>query len=161
MLVRLLSFFLAFSSLSFINFPAFGGSPGCLVPPQMFLNQKLAFWQQRLDLSDWQISILLSHSRDLKPGTLGNVHWDSEKKTAVIRVLSPNEYHASCHSALDDMEVTLVHELVHLELSSLPRPQASRGEEERAVNRITDALLKMETAESGAPDVASAVQGTR
>ncbi len=34
-----------------------------------------------------------------------------------------------------------VHELVHLELASLPRSEASRSSEERAVNQITGALL--------------------
>ena len=41
------------------------------------------------------------------------------------------------------MEITVVHELVHLELSSLPRPPSSRHEE-LAVNRIADALLKLD-----------------
>lgn len=37
---------------------------------------------------------------------------------------------------LNDMEFTLVHELVHLELASLPRSEASRRSEEHAVNHI-------------------------
>jgi hypothetical protein len=45
---------------------------------------------------------------------------------------------------LQDMEFTVVHELIHLELSSLPRSDASRREEEYAVNRITEALLKLD-----------------
>jgi hypothetical protein len=45
---------------------------------------------------------------------------------------------------LDDMELTIVHELVHLELASLPRSQASRDSEEHAVNGIADALLTLD-----------------
>ena len=41
------------------------------------------------------------------------------------------------------MEFTVVHELVHLQLSSLPRSDASRGAEERAVNQITEAFLEL------------------
>jgi len=37
---------------------------------------------------------------------------------------------------LQDMELTIVHELVHLELAALPRSQASRSTEEHAVNGI-------------------------
>jgi hypothetical protein len=44
---------------------------------------------------------------------------------------------------LDDMEFTVVHELVHLQLSSLPRSEASRSAEEHAVNEIAGALLKL------------------
>ena len=42
------------------------------------------------------------------------------------------------------MEFTLVHELIHLELSSLPRSEASRRVEEHAVNNLTDALLRLD-----------------
>ena len=48
---------------------------------------------------------------------------------------------------LEDMEFTVVHELIHLQLSSLPRSEASRSDEEHAVNRITDALLKLDRGE--------------
>jgi hypothetical protein len=46
--------------------------------------------------------------------------------------------------ALKDMEFTIVHELVHLQLSSLPRNDASRSAEEKAVNTLTDALLNLD-----------------
>jgi hypothetical protein len=42
------------------------------------------------------------------------------------------------------MELTIVHELVHLELASLPRSEASRSTEEHAVNGIADALLALD-----------------
>jgi hypothetical protein len=106
--------------------------------------QKLLFWQQLLGLENWNISILLSHRSDLKPSTLGNIHWDADKRSATIRVLDAEDYQMACPDALADMEFTIVHELVHLELSSLPRSEASRREEEFAVNQLTEALLKLE-----------------
>ena len=42
------------------------------------------------------------------------------------------------------MEFTVVHELIHLQLSSLPRSEASRSAEERAVNHITEALIQLD-----------------
>lgn len=111
---------------------------------ESFVNERLAVWQQRLNLRDWKISIIMSHPSDLKPKTLGNIHWDSDKKSAVIRVLDASDYKMSFRDMLDDMEFTVVHELIHLELSSLPRSEASRREEEHAVNQITDALLKLD-----------------
>ena len=109
-----------------------------------YVNERLVIWQQRLSLQDWKISILMSHQNELKPKTLGNIHWESDKKTAVIRVLDASDYKLPFREMLDDMEFTVVHELIHLELSSLPRSDASRREEEHSVNQITDALLKLD-----------------
>jgi hypothetical protein len=109
-----------------------------------YVNERLAVWQQRLNLQDWKISIVMTHQSELKPKTLGNIHWESDKKTAVIRVLDASDYKMPFREMLDDMEFTVVHELIHLELSSLPRSDASRREEEHAVNQITGALLKLD-----------------
>ena len=109
-----------------------------------YVNERLAIWQQRLNLQDWKISIVMAHQSELKPKTLGNIHWESDKRTAVIRVLDASDYKMPFREMLDDMEFTVVHELIHLELSSLPRSDASRREEEHAVNQITDALLKLD-----------------
>jgi hypothetical protein len=111
---------------------------------ETFVKKRLAVWQQRLNLADWKITILMSHPSDLKPRTLGNIHWDADKKSAVIRVLDASDYKMLYHDMLDDMEFTVVHELIHLELSSLPRSEASRRDEEHAVNQITEALLKLD-----------------
>ncbi len=111
-----------------------------------FLDGRLAVWQHRLHLQDWKISIIMSHPSELKPRTLGNIHWDSDKKAAVIRVLHPADYKMAYKPMLDDMEFTVVHELIHLELSSLPRSEASRSAEEYAVNQIAEALLKLDRA---------------
>jgi hypothetical protein len=109
-----------------------------------YVNERLAVWQTRLNLQDWRISVVMAHQYELKPKTLGNIHWESDKKTAVIRVLDASDYKMAFREMLDDMEFTVVHELIHLELSSLPRSDASRREEEHAVNQITDALLKLD-----------------
>src|SRR5579885_936898 len=116
----------------------------CAQMAQPYVVERLAVWQQRLKLEDWKISVIMSHPSDLKPKTLGNIHWDADKKSAVIRVLDASDYQMGCRDMLDDMEFTVVHELIHLELSSLPRSEASRRDEEYAVNQITDALLHLD-----------------
>jgi hypothetical protein len=49
---------------------------------------------------------------------------------------------------LDDMEFTIVHELIHLKiapvLSHFTRSDADRSEEEHPVNHMTDALLHLD-----------------
>lgn len=107
----------------------------------------------------------MSHPSELRRGTLGNVHWDAETKTAVIRVLDASDYGRPFRATLEDMEFTVVHELVHLELTSLTRNFKSRSEEsfsqeEQAVNRMSDALLQLDHADQSARlDAATGLPG--
>jgi hypothetical protein len=110
---------------------------------QKFVDQALQTWQQRLNLKDWTIQVELVHPSKLEPKTLGNVHWDTDTRHATIGVLSSYDYQLPYQEMLDDMEFTVVHELVHIELASLPRSDASRRIEEHAVNELASALLKL------------------
>jgi hypothetical protein len=113
-------------------------------PTTEYLNARLSFWQQRLNLHDWKLSVVSSHPSDLKPETLGNIHWDKDNRSAVIHVLAISDYKMACPAALEDMELTVVHELIHLTLSPLRNATTNRDDEEHAVNQIADALLKLE-----------------
>lgn len=110
---------------------------------QAFVNQKLVIWQDRLNLRDWKLKADLLRPKDLEPKTLGNIHWDTDTKQATIGVLSSYDYTLPWQEMLDDMEFTIVHEMVHLHLASLPRSDASRRIEEHAVNELARALLKL------------------
>lgn len=113
-----------------------------------YATERLAVWQKRLNLQDWEVSLVVSRAGELKPKTVGNIHWDREKKTAIIRVLDPADYKLPFAQMLQDIEFTVVHELIHLEMSpvltDLQRTDANRMEEEHAVNHMTDALLKLD-----------------
>ena len=109
-----------------------------------YVHEKLPVWQRRLKLEDWKITVLSVHPTGLREHTLGNIHWDAEKKTAVIRVLNASDYRMPYHATLNDLEFTIVHELIHLELVSLPRSEASRSDEEQAINHLADALLQFD-----------------
>ena len=134
--------------------PAWAGDPPDLASPQItqaqrveasrFVDEKLALWIGNLGLDEWQISALLTPRQELKKKTLGGIRWDKKKKTAVIHVMDPADYDMPYAEMLADLEFTIVHELVHLELSSLPRTASSRSHEERAVNRLAEALLKLD-----------------
>ncbi len=86
----------------------------------------------------------MSHPAALRQKTLGSIRWDATTKTAVIKVLDASDYHMPLRATLKDMEFTVVHELIHLELASLPRSEASRSEEEHVINDLADALLQMD-----------------
>jgi hypothetical protein len=110
---------------------------------EKFVAQKLQIWQDRLNLKDWDIKIQMVRTDQLEPKTLGNINWDSDVKAAKISVLSSYDYKLPYHEMLNDMEFTVVHELVHLHLASLPRSDASRRVEEKAVNELAAALLRL------------------
>jgi hypothetical protein len=110
---------------------------------QKFVVSALQLWQDRLNLNDWDIRIKLVRPSSLEPKTLGNIHWDTNTKLATIGVLSSYDYTLPTPEMLSDMEFTIVHELVHLQLASLPRSEASRRNEEHAVNELTRALLRL------------------
>jgi hypothetical protein len=111
---------------------------------QRFVDEKLAVWRQRLKLEDWRVSAVMTPRSDLAPKTLGGIRWDKTKRSAVIWVLDPADYRLPFHEMLDDMELTIVHELVHLELATAPRREASRSVEEHAVNGIAEAMLALD-----------------
>jgi hypothetical protein len=113
-----------------------------------FTNERLWVWQKKLGLQDWKITVVVARASDLKPKTLGNIHWELDKKTAVIHVLDPADYKLPFKDMLQDMEFTVVHELIHLDLApvlaDLQRNDANRREEEHAVNHMADALLTLD-----------------
>lgn len=111
---------------------------------EQHIRNRLALWQGRLKLADWRIALRMVPASTLREGTLGNIRWDSARKEATIRVLDASQYSGSYPATLRDMEFTVVHELLHLVLSSLPRSEASRTEEEHAVNSMTEALLELD-----------------
>jgi hypothetical protein len=115
---------------------------------QRFATDRLSYWQQKLNLQDWHIAVLLSPADQLRHDTVGNVHWDLDQKTATIRILDPADYHQPWQPMLLDMEFTIVHELIHLQLAPVlagfPRNDTSRRDEEFAVNHMTEALLAFE-----------------
>jgi hypothetical protein len=119
-----------------------------LLLAESFTREKLSVWQKRLNLQDWDVALEVVRSTELRPKTLGNIRWDAEKKTALIRVLDPADYRLPYPAMLDDMEFTVVHELIHLEMSTVlshfARSDADRSEEEHAVNHMAEALLRLD-----------------
>jgi hypothetical protein len=101
-------------------------------------------WQKRLRLEDWKIEVKIVRIWELEHGTLGHIDWSTPRKTAVIKVLSAADYELPADKIPADMELSIVHELVHLHLSALPLNKSSRTAEEQVVSMIADALVNLE-----------------
>ena len=94
-------------------------------------------WQKQLGLTDWKVTVTMVPAKALQPN-LGDINWDNDQLTAVIRVLRPEYYPHEGPWVLTDMEYTVLHELIHLELHGL---EGDPSTVERAVNGLGDALF--------------------
>ena len=114
-----------------------------------FVTDRLQVWQRRLGLEQWKFSVVFARPGELKPNTVGNIHWDAAERSAVIRILAASEYESDCRDTLKDIEFTVVHELLHLKVSVLPRCDAVRNDEESTVNDIAKTLLMLDRRPAG------------
>lgn len=93
-----------------------------------------AYWAERLRLNDWEITVQFaptetmdSHESD------GLAMWSAEHRTAVILLRRKQ----------DDLEQTIVHELLHVALQGhVPQTASDTYDvaEERSINAIADAM---------------------
>ncbi|MBX9601252.1 MAG: hypothetical protein K2X35_09615 [Bryobacteraceae bacterium] len=112
---------------------------------EAMLRERCRFWQALLRLQDWDVFVRLV---DELPGSaLGRCWWLDEKEIATIRILRPER----CDPARvpeQDVEVTLVHELLHLHFAAFTAenntPQATA--QEVAINRCAQALVGLDRA---------------
>lgn len=130
-----------------VSLGASGSTPDKTTTPaitQAQVDEWTKNWQKRLDLEEWKITTLIVRASDLKPDTLGNLKWNSANRTAVVKVLNPLDYELPASEIPTDIEFTILHELIHLQLSVLPHDSSSKMTEEKVVNRIAEALFQLE-----------------
>jgi hypothetical protein len=96
-------------------------------------------WQKRLGLDDWNLSVRVVRQSQLDPDSWGTAEWDPKSMTAVINVLDPRDYNLKGADLKLDMECTIVHELLHIQLSPLTGNNGHIRED--VVNRIMTALM--------------------
>lgn len=105
------------------------------------LQKKLFEWQKRLRLQDWLITIEIVRERDFSmEGVLGEVHWVLEKKMAKIKIIDPIDYPPDSFEP-QDMENTLVHELLHLHFAPFKYDGDNYVAEEQAIESIASGIL--------------------
>lgn len=108
-------------------------------PLESRLDRQMRFWQKRLGLEDWNLTVRLARQSEIDPDAWGIAEWDPDTHTGTISVLDPRDYNLKGGDMRLDMECTIVHELVHIQVSPLAARDA--GVREEVVNRIMAALL--------------------
>jgi hypothetical protein len=111
---------------------------------QQQLNQWLGTWQKRMKLDDWNITVQMLRASQMKPNTIGNSSWDTRIKRATVSVLDPRDYRIPADRIADDIELTIVHELVHVQLAVLPRDPRRAHVEEAVVVKLSEALFNLD-----------------
>jgi hypothetical protein len=108
-------------------------------PLESRLQSQMKLWQKRLGMEDWNVTLHIVRQAEINPNAWGTAEWDPVDRTASINVLDPRDYNLKGSELKLDMECTIVHELVHIQVS----PLAARDEHirEEVVNHIMTALL--------------------
>lgn len=83
------------------------------------LQDRLQYWQKVLRLENWDVKVKIDRVFNLHPNTQGCCEWTLSRMEALIRILDPADWDPSCIYP-QDMETTLVHELLHLHGARLP-----------------------------------------
>jgi hypothetical protein len=109
-------------------------------PLESRLDRQMRFWQRRLHMEEWNLSLRLVRQNEIDQNSWGTAEWDPELRTGIISVLDPRDYNLKGGELRLDMECTIVHELVHIQIS----PLAARDEHvrEEVVNKIMAALMQ-------------------
>ena len=99
------------------------------------VREAAAYWAEKLRLNDWEITVQFADNATMnKHESDGLAMWSAEHRTAVILLRRKQ----------DDIEGTLVHELLHVAIQGhIPQTAEDQYDvaEERAVNSIADALV--------------------
>jgi hypothetical protein len=103
-------------------------------------------WQKVLRLQDWVIKAGIYRERDMHLGKCcGECEWNLKTKIATIRILDPIDYPDNL--IMDqDMEKTLVHELLHLHFGPLyadTDDTSINDAQEQAIDCIANALVNI------------------
>jgi len=99
------------------------------------------WWQSVLGLSDWYIKVRVKRKYDLPPDSQGTCNWTYSRMEAAVKILHPNDYDPG-FLVPQDMELTLVHELVHIRHAPF-QPADDNLHHEQAVEAIAKALVAL------------------
>lgn len=111
------------------------------------LRQLCAEYQRILRLGDWKVRVKVGRPGPGHENDGASVTYDTTARIAEILVTSP-EYYSTAALTPQDMEVDLVHELVHLYFVPLGKPSEDTAAIlfEAAIDSIAEAIVSLRRA---------------
>lgn len=112
------------------------------------LRQLCAEYQRILRLQDWRSKVKIAREYDFdKPDAEGQVRYTLARKEALIYVLDHLDYQPT-QAFPQDMEVTLVHELLHLHFAEISDKCQEAGIDihtplEQAIQSLAEAVVQL------------------
>lgn len=112
-------------------------------------------WQKRLHLLDWKIVIAFANLEFLKEITqstspVGACEHFAETKEAKIWVLQPSDWDVEPDARQQDVEDTVVHELLHCQFAPFSyESDIERLYIEQTIETLTAALLELKRQKNG------------
>ena len=114
------------------------------------LQVKCEEWQKILRLQDWNVVAKIKRQSGVKENSQAHCSWTIQNKQATVIILDPIDYPEDL-SFPQDMEHSLVHELLHLHFCPFDDEVDTPKEIaiEQAVDLIACALIKLHRAKEG------------
>ena len=109
------------------------------------LQEKCTYWQEKLGLLHWRVSVEIKRGRDIPmKGCGGCNEFNIAIECASICILDPADYPDTLPLFAEDMETTLVHELLHITMRYFAAPEEHSLEDihlEAAISRLARVLV--------------------
>lgn len=108
------------------------------------LRSRMTWWQKRLRLQDWRIELKLCRRADLPIDTgsaAGCCRWDLAERLAFVHLVEEADLR-KFDAPYQDLERSLVHELLHVVFAEAEQDQTGTGWE-RGINTAAEALLTL------------------
>ena len=103
-------------------------------------------WQKLLALEDWKIEARVVRVWELPQDAVADIHWWLKNKSATVNVIDPVDSTLNESEIVDDTELSVIHELLHLSMAKLPLDGVHTECEEEAVKRVSVALQQLDIA---------------
>jgi hypothetical protein len=108
------------------------------------LQELCSEWQKRLKLQNWNIICKFVRHNEIGADTIAEAHYRLNLETAVLKVLDQDDYlRVWDRDFPQDIEESVVHELLHLELATLAPEGGYYGTQEIIQEQTIDRLARV------------------
>ena len=115
---------------------------------QRWLDRRLRYWQRILRLQDWNINGRVEGFRGMPTQEdAGTCNVDFELKEALIRIMDPVDHNPNWIQPFQDVETTLVHELLEIHFDPFKNSDKKTLEhkiQEQVIESLAKALVELE-----------------